>query len=118
MSAERSSSEKQRFISVSITPQGDGIYLDIAGGKFFAQSACKGIDPAFACRIGNFAGSSDISPYRRNIDDMSGFGMNHGRDDLSAGGKDGCEVCRNYLIPVGNIHVGEQTDIRDAGIVD
>ena len=49
---------------------------------------------------------------------MSGLGMNHGGDDLSAGGKDGCEVCRNNPVPVGNIHVGEQTDIRDAGIVD
>ena len=49
---------------------------------------------------------------------MSGFGMNHGGDDLSAGGKDGCEVCGDNAVPVIDRHIRQQPDIGNTGIVD
>ena len=97
---------------------GDGIDLNVARSKFLAKCAGKRIDSAFAGRVSDLTGGTDISSDRRNADDLSAFLLYHRRYAAAAGRKYRGQIGSNYMIPVFNLHICQQANVRDACIVD
>ena len=67
---------------------GDGIHTDAAGGKLLGQCTGKAVYSTFVSRIGSFHGGTCISPDGGNVDDTSGFFLQHQGNCQFAGVKD------------------------------
>ena len=66
-------------------PTGDGVDLDIAGRQLLGESFGEAVHAALGSGIGDFHGSSDVSPDGRNIDDTSAVLLQHQRNRQTTG---------------------------------
>lgn len=64
---------------------GDGVDLDIAGRQLLGESFGEAVHAALGSGIGDFHGSSDVSPDGRNIDDTSAVLLKHQRNRQTTG---------------------------------
>lgn len=66
-------------------PAGNGVDLDIAGRQLLGESFGEAVHAALGSGIGDFHGSSDVSPDGRNIDDTSAVLLKHQRNRQTTG---------------------------------
>ena len=99
-------------------PAGNGVDLDIAGRQLFSESFGEAVHAALGSGIGDFHGSSDVSPDGRNIDDTSAVLLQHQRNRQTAGIETGTEIRIYDTLPFFDTHIREQTDVGDSGIID
>ena len=64
---------------------GDGVDLDITGRQLLGESFGEAVHAALGSGIGDFHGSSDVSPDGRNIDNASAVLQQHQRHCQTAG---------------------------------
>ena len=99
-------------------PTGDGVDLDIAGRQLLGESFGEAVHAALGSGIGDFHGSSDVSPDGRNIDDTSAVLLKHQRNCQTTGIETGAEIRIYDTLPFFNTHICEQADVGDSGIID
>ena len=99
-------------------PTGDGVDLDIAGRQLLGESFGEAVHAALGSGIGDFHGSSDVSPDGRNIDDTSAVLLKHQRNRQTTGIETGTEIRIYDILPFFDTHIREQTNVRDSGIID
>ena len=99
-------------------PTGDGVDLDIAGRQLLGESFGEAVHAALGSGIGDFHGSSDVSPDGGNIDDTSAVLLKHQRNCQTAGVETGTEIRIYDILPFFDTHIREQTDVGDSDIID
>ena len=99
-------------------PAGDGVDLDIAGRQLLGESFGEAVHAALGSGIGDFHGSSDVSPDGGNIDDTSAVLLKHQRNCHTAGVETGTEIRIYDILPFFDTHIREQTDVGDSDIID
>lgn len=99
-------------------PTGDGVDLDIAGRQLLGESFGEAVHAALGSGIGDFHGSSDVSPNGGNIDDTSAVLLKHQRNCQTAGVETGTEIRIYDILPFFDTHIREQTDVGDSDIID
>lgn len=97
---------------------GDGVDLDIAGRQFLGESFGETVHAALGSGIGDFHGSSDVSPDGGNIDDASAVFLKHQRNRQTAGVETRAEIRIYDILPFFDTHIREQTNVGDSGIID
>lgn len=97
---------------------GDGVDLDIAGRQLLGESFGEAVHAALGSGIGDFHGSSDVSPDGGNIDDTSAVLLKHQRNCQTAGVETGTEIRIYDILPFFDTHIREQTDVGDSDIID
>ena len=66
-------------------PTGDGVDLDIAGRQLLGESFGEAVHAALGSGIGDFHGSSDVSPDGGNVNNASAVFQQHQRNCQTAG---------------------------------
>ncbi len=99
-------------------PAGNGVDLDIAGRQLLGESFGEAVHAALGSGIGDFHGSSDVSPDGGNIDDTSAVLLKHQRNCQTAGVETGTEIRMYDILPFFDTHIREQTDVGDSDIID
>ena len=97
---------------------GNGVDLDVAGRQFLGESFGEAVYAALGSGIGDFHGSSDVSPDGGNIDDTSAVLLQHQRNCQTTGIETGAEIRIYDTLPFFDTHIREQTDVGDSGIID
>ena len=97
---------------------GDGVDGDAAGGELACQGLGEADEAGFGGGVVGLAGGADFADNGGDVDDATGAGFHHGRDD-SLGEQEGAgEVGAEDVIEVGELHAEGESVFGDAGVVD
>ena len=117
-SAARSSSVKPAIMSVLMTPGAMTLTVMPLGPSSPGKGLAKADEPCLGRTVGDLAAAAGLAPHAADKQDAAVFTVDHAGQNRAAGVERAVQIDGHHPPPVLVGGVGEQLDLRDAGIAD